>query len=184
VVVGVLDGSPKPLRMIGSPAIRGHRLELWIIEPRTMIDSCRHQIDCPNYASGLNELSLRLKRAPSVLLRTDPLRPFDWAQDRPFDRAQDRPAEVTGSSISRKRDCSDRCSCPQHQRRSIRGSELFFRELSLKCGQDASLLTNEACYAFRHPDPEAEIADLLPPHLHDIRNLQVESLDAVAVSHR
>jgi hypothetical protein len=32
VVVGVLDGSPKPLRMIGPPAIRGHRLEFRVIK--------------------------------------------------------------------------------------------------------------------------------------------------------
>ena len=104
VVIGVLDGSMKPLRMIGSPAIRGHRLKLWIIEPRTMIDSCRHQIDCPNYASGLNELSLRLKRAPSGLLRTDPLRPFDRAQGPAqacFDRAQHRPFDETQDMLRR-----------------------------------------------------------------------------------
>jgi hypothetical protein len=32
VVIGVLDGSMKPLRMIGSPAIRGHRLEFRVIK--------------------------------------------------------------------------------------------------------------------------------------------------------
>jgi len=32
VVVGVLDGSPKPLRMIGPPAIRRHRLEFRVIQ--------------------------------------------------------------------------------------------------------------------------------------------------------
>jgi hypothetical protein len=76
----MLHDSLKPLCLIGFAPLWRHRLELWIIEPRTMIDSCRHQIDYPNYASGLNELSLRLKRAPSVLLRTDLLRPFDRAQ--------------------------------------------------------------------------------------------------------
>jgi hypothetical protein len=32
VIVGVLDGSPKPLRMIGPPAIPGHRLEFRVIK--------------------------------------------------------------------------------------------------------------------------------------------------------
>jgi len=47
VVVGVLDGSPKQLRMIGSPAIRGHRLEFRVIKAQIAINRLCHHLICP-----------------------------------------------------------------------------------------------------------------------------------------
>jgi hypothetical protein len=35
-------------------------------------------------------------------------------------------------------------------------------------------------HPFRHSDPKAKVTDLLPPHLHEIRNLQLENPELTA----